>query len=1034
MIRRLSVIAALALALGIAVPAAVAAKPAPRWAGEVHADLVNEQGARVAGLSGNVGPGGIGFGDIVPLSGARAAGIRRPERVRLVAMQDHTVVVQGQHGTSLRLSDRGQGQVAYGYGLIRTTKRRVAVNATGEWDQQPFRPRRGQVVLTVGSVKGPIAQVLSKRYRLVAYSGAKYSRTALLANPSRYRQITGIVIGTGVSPSRLAGLDLARSMHNDGRLVATTARNGVLDRHMYVVSHAHTGQGGVILRREAPRLGYAVHSYPQIREPIFASTRVGAAKARTDAATFTPAIRKAAAAVAARKLMSALSKAERLAPLPKAGKRKSEMQSSTSSDPATVTAGSDDAAYYTVPVNQYISATVTAGSINSSPMPAGTVGSSSGCCNVQTPLTVVWVGTFVTNSADMVFSAYPAGYPPNACMEGSEGIWTDATETTYSIAPVWACAPTPTESYWGACSAQSNSAWAFIITLATENGAVGSPVPLETNGNDGATRSPGVVEWSCPLYPAGMLRPQTMGITYNPIYTVSLAQSTSEVTQQAITETNSAQFDALATPSTAMGAGTFNITTGIASPGQSPSSASGSEAGLGLSMAYHSIDLACTSCTGTSGGSILPVFEAGSSSPTQQVTQVSGGSSTGTSSSTSTNWSTSVDKTSSWDVSETLGFFGPIPMGSVSGGYGQSTSTTNSNGGSTSQGTSLNSSVNFTTSNWTTMPVQGSTQAQYTTYSTTVTGAEGAQANAAYSLPFPSSSTSNEGGFIATPSQYGGNGPAPTCTQGAGCAPPALDPQPAGSGENFTGFTQGSTSYFTLDTSGNQLGVGSATPWVADNFYLFDQGTSGTGSGMAANYLELQVLGQSQVSVNAPTIGTSTSITSSGASGAEGITTYYNAEGQVVNSASDATYQTTGLDLCAPPVLTPDLWTSGCDSDPNFSGPPAVYSGAPPTITTTTTPNPFVTDSSGQTEVLAPAPPLTCNPGSWSGSPSYTYQWQQWSPIFGDWQNISGATSATYTPAASLSSSTYFTCMVTATNALGAVSEPAASVEVVVSG
>ena len=88
-------IAALALALAVAVPAAVAAKPAPRWAGEVHADLVNEQGARVAGLSGNVGPGGIGFGDIVPLQGARAAGIRRPERVRLVAMQDHTVVVQG---------------------------------------------------------------------------------------------------------------------------------------------------------------------------------------------------------------------------------------------------------------------------------------------------------------------------------------------------------------------------------------------------------------------------------------------------------------------------------------------------------------------------------------------------------------------------------------------------------------------------------------------------------------------------------------------------------------------------------------------------------------------------------------------------------------------------------------------------------------------------------------------------------------------------------------------------------------------------
>lgn len=42
---------------------------------------------------------------------------------------------------------------------------------------------------------------------------------------------------------------------------------------------------------------------------------------------------------------------------------------------------------------------------------------------------------------------------------------------------------------------------------------------------------------------------------------------------------------------------------------------------------------------------------------------------------------------------------------------------------------------------------------------------------------------------------------------------------------------------------------------------------------------------------------------------------------------------------------------------------------------------------------------LTANPGSWSDSPTFTYQWQRTVTIAGDstWTNISGATSATYT-------------------------------------
>ena len=88
--------------------------------------------------------------------------------------------------------------------------------------------------------------------------------------------------------------------------------------------------------------------------------------------------------------------------------------------------------------------------------------------------------------------------------------------------------------------------------------------------------------------------------------------------------------------------------------------------------------------------------------------------------------------------------------------------------------------------------------------------------------------------------------------------------------------------------------------------------------------------------------------------------------------------------------------------------------------------------STGQAEVASPAPALSCSPGSWSGSPTYGYQWQQWNATFGDWQNISGATSSTYTPPASLAASTYFLCAVTATNGLGSATTESPSVEVIV--
>jgi hypothetical protein len=978
-----------------------ASLPAARQ-GEVHADLVSASGARIASLTGNIGPKGTGWGRLAPLSGAAAYGFKRPEEVKLYAKHNGTVFVSGQRGTYVTITDRTQGG-AVGDGIINVADKKlrtVGVNASGSWTRQPFSPSRGQIMLVIGNTKSAIRTALGRRYQLVAYRADTYSRAQLIANPSRYAKIAGLLIGPDVTAKQLNSLDLARSLHNEGRLVATAGNPKVLDRHMFSVAHMHLGKRGVILRREAVPLGRMVHSYPQIREPIITHSKVGGTKRLSEAASFPKARRTAATNAAIASLNSALAGAEQVSRAAKPKNGQTQMGGSGSTtDPAQVTAGSNDAAYYTVPVNQYISATVTAPSIVDNPF------------GITPPQTQ----TAFAGDPEPTTQPMPSGYASGACFLGSAVY--DGTQLY-----AWLCAPTPTPPTYSGCTVTGSSGnfWS-AIGLAS----------LVSNAND----VPSTVSWSCTTQPAPLSVTQTTGITYNPIYTVSLAQSTSTITQQAISETNAAQFNALATSGTAMGAGSFNNTSTLVSAGSAPASG-GAETAFGLSMAYHSINLGCSSCKGTAGGSITPAFEQGSSAPTQQITQVSGGSSSGTSTNTSTdtNWENSNSTTTSWNVSATVGMFGPVPTGSITASGGQSYTSSSSTGGGSSSGTgtSVQSSTNYSLSNWTTSPVQGSTQAQYTTYSTTVTGAEGAQSSAAYSLPFPATQTGNAAGFITPPAGYAGPGPAPTCTPGTGCAPPQLSPQPLGSGMNMTGFAQGSTSTFTLDSKGNQLSTGSAAPMVNDTFYLFDQGNS-NGAPVGA-YVELQVLGQSTVSVSEPLAGAAPTVstTTSGANGASGITTYYNAQGQVMNGGSGAAYQTTGLDLCAPPVLTPALWNAGCQNDPNFSGAPAVYSQGP-VITTASTSNPIETNNTtGQAEVASPAPALSCSTGSWSGSPTYAYQWQQWNATFGTWQNIAGATSSTYQPPSSLAASTYVLCAVTATNGLGSATTESPSVQVIV--
>jgi len=74
---------------------------------------------------------------------------------------------------------------------------------------------------------------------------------------------------------------------------------------------------------------------------------------------------------------------------------------------------------------------------------------------------------------------------------------------------------------------------------------------------------------------------------------------------------------------------------------------------------------------------------------------------------------------------------------------------------------------------------------------------------------------------------------------------------------------------------------------------------------------------------------------------------------------------------------------------------------------------------------VAPGTPVTCSPGTWSGSPTFAYQWSQWNATVGAWGAIAGATSNTYTPT---TAGSVVLCTVTATNPKGSTQSSPPSV------
>jgi hypothetical protein len=221
-----------------------------------------------------------------------------------------------------------------------------------------------------------------------------------------------------------------------------------------------------------------------------------------------------------------------------------------------------------------------------------------------------------------------------------------------------------------------------------------------------------------------------------------------------------------------------------------------------------------------------------------------------------------------------------------------------------------------------------------------------------------------------------------------------------------------------------------------DNLQFVDQaigqqaGTSNM-AGIATAWTQLQVLNQQTVSIATTGSGASASTTINGQGIGQGITTYWTSSGEQAQTDSlpQGGYTTTGLDLCAPPVLTQELWEGGCSTSTSLQGsnPPAIFTGSPPTISGAG----LVVNSVNQA-IVPTGTALTCSPGGWSGAPtSYTYQWQYWNAAYATWTNAAGAsTSATYTPSASTyPAGTYIACQVTAANANGSAQALSASVE-----
>ena len=420
--------------------------------------------------------------------------------------------------------------------------------------------------------------------------------------------------------------------------------------------------------------------------------------------------------------------------------------------------------------------------------------------------------------------------------------------------------------------------------------------------------------------------------------------------------------------------------------------------------------------------------------------------STNTSASSSVNWTTTTDS-ATWGVQANLDASCETAdceatgeaSGSISAGY-SNTNTTQS--GSQTTNTMIASS-DQTVANWTTQPFIASatggsaaecaTPASGQSAATTVQGP--CSAWLLESVWYPSSTwdlyvPTLE--FAAQPTQ--GSIFATTCTTiGTGCfnntaSSPTTPSDGWGQGQNLAQLNPASVATFELQGSTSGF-VGTVTPNDEDTFYLVDQVSSGPVESSQAQVLGVMLsqLGASTTSSCMGACTTGASVTGPKSGSAPTIGSTFTMGGTPVSGGGNQ-LALSDLDLCAPPVVTAQLWQNGCSADTEYTKvPPQTWA-------------PIPLWQSG-VELVAPyqaiiGKPVTCDSGTWSNATSYTYAWYQyvtsqnqnaWEPVTSGVQ--SGQPNTFVPPSGSTGKS--FLCAVTATGKDGSTTVTSGAFEVV---
>ena len=1046
---------ALCFLLAIATPGIASAASPLAIDGDVIALAGPSEGRSIASISGSIGRSNRGVARLAPSAYARRAGYARGEEALLVRTRNGTLLVLGGLGTRIAIRTHGETFVATGYVATKLRARRtVNVEGHGVVLARRSRPAPGKTVLVRGSPNGPVFEALRKRYRLVRFDPDRHSRAALLANPAAYRQIAGVVTDSSLRATSTEAVSDLRAMFNSGRWVAASPKAATLSKVMYPVFHAHfRGTQGALLRSADAGNGTRARKNLVVVEPRVHWARTRQAQAALKRGTPPPGAMADARKAATRMLARSVARGELV------GSRPSKRASSNAGQvlaQVTTAAGTGSCNGAQTSGNT--------GSTGSSVSGPGAAPAVYEIC-VSAPVIVVTTASSLLNPWGLTTSGVqcPGALgadswcaTPLATCNTSGGGWAPP-------GPGWPCGANygslsmSSGTYFGCSSCGTN---AFMMLLAS-----GYPTTLT----------------------------QSSSVQFERLYTVSLAALGQGSYQQWVSETDNSQVNAVAVGSTppviqdlsggdepavapqTNPTGSSNVTdwfptayycglgggnscsgfyTGLLQSQEpwpnswtweAPQWAGGpatnpQEAGFALGAGLHTAAFDYQPQQGQALAATGMVLSTAATKPqaTAAIQNTSG-----STESNNSNWDSTV-QSSTWSIGGNVDASceaadceatGEVSA-SISGGY--SSTTTTSSG--SSQSDTYVTAGSQTMANWATTPYVDACSRTSSGSATTISGP--CSAWLMNSVWFGENWTGYVPslGFTGYPAY--GTPWLPNCaSSGQSCFVPGGTGASSGwgAGQNVTGLTTATVASYSLTPSSQADGVtgglvpGTVTPRDEDTIYLVNQANPGPLASVQAEV----------VSVMLSSLGASASVSCSGSCG--GITATQQASNGV--SAVNSTFTVAGtpvpsggsqltmsdLDLCAPPVVTAELWTNGCDTDPSYNSvPPQTWAPIPVCSGTQC--------SAGGTPLLTAAAPPTggqyppytlpagsqavCGPGAWSAAQSYAYQWFQWAAAKGQnaWvpvtTGVSPSSPNTLMPPSNAVGNIYL-CQVTATGSGG---------------